>query len=127
MSLNISDTQRCTIWEIEEKGKFSQVRMSSSRKDKDTGDYINSNWSFVRFVGKAHAKISELGLKSKDRIVLKGATVSLEPYVDVDGVKKYPKQPRLTVFNWEYLEPTGEPSNMDAPPVIEEEDGDLPF
>jgi len=134
MSLNISDTQRVTIWEIEDKGRFSLVRMSSSRKDKQTQEYKNSNWSFVRFVGKAHEKIQSEGLKRQDRIVLKGATISLEDYME-DGEKKYPKHPTITVFNWEYLESDGA-GRMDSPPKVEtsedsdvepEQDEDLPF
>ena len=124
MTINISDTQRCTIWEIEDKGNFSLVRMSTSRKDKKTDEYVNSNWSYVRFVGKAHEKISNL--KVKDRIVLKGAIVSLEPYME-NGEKKYPKHPQITVFNWEFPEqsPAG---NMDTPPKVEESpEEDMPF
>jgi hypothetical protein len=122
MSLNLSDTQRVTVWEIEDKEKYAVVRMSSSRKVKDSNpaEYINSNWSFVRFVGKAYEKIQSEGLAQKDRIVLKGATVSLEPYMENDE-KKYPKNPRITVFNWEHVESNAS-SKMDTPPTVEDEE-----
>jgi type IV secretory pathway component VirB8 len=127
MSLNLSDTQRVTIWNIEDKEKFALVRMSSSRKIKDSNpaEYKNSNWSYVRFVGKAYEKIASEGLKEKDRIVLKGATVALEDYME-DGVKKYPKTPRITVFNWEHAE-ANTSSRMDTPPTPEEEEEPAPF
>ena len=89
--MNIADGQRVVIWEVEDKGNYSLVKMGSSRKDKRSGEYANSNWSFVRFVGSAHEKAKELN--PKDRIVLKGAGISQEPYM-VDGEKKWPKNPQ---------------------------------
>lgn len=52
----IQENQRVTIWKVEDKGKYSEVKFSSARKDKNSGDYKNSTWSFVRFVGEAHKK-----------------------------------------------------------------------
>lgn len=129
MSLNISDTQRVTIWSVEDHEKFAVVQMSSSRKDKKTDEWKNTSWSFVRFVGKAYEKIQSEGLKREDRIVLKGATIAQEPYMD-NGEKKYPKTPQITVFNWEHFVPDGNASsksNMDTPPVVEENSEEFPF
>jgi hypothetical protein len=126
MSLNISDTQRVTIWSVEDKGTHSLVRMSSSRKDKKTGEYRNSNWSFVRFVGEAHKKASEL--KKQDRIVIK-AVIQSEDYMK-DGVKVYPEHPQITVFNWERYVPDNDTSgekSMDKPPVVESSNDEFPF
>jgi hypothetical protein len=123
MSLNISDTQRVRIWEVEDKGKYSVVKMGSSRKDKTSGEYKNTTWSFVRFVGTAHNNISEFGLKKDDVIVLKGANISQEPYMK-DGEKKYPQNPQITVFNWQHYAPDEE---RDTPPVVEEEVPEFPF
>lgn len=128
MSLNISDTQRVSVWNVEDKEKFALVQMSSSRKDKQSGEYKNTSWSYVRFVGAAYNKIATEGLQHGDRIVLKGATIAQEPYF-VDGVKTYPKYPQITVFNWEHYVPDGAqtPSGIDTPPQVEEEDEGLPF
>ena len=117
----ISDKQFATVWEVTDEGNYSLVKMSTSRKDKKTGEYKNSNWSFVRFVGSAHEKASEL--KKQTLIVIKGGGISLEPYTK-DGEKAYPKSPQIVVFNFEYPEPKDESSRMDTPPVVEEE---LPF
>jgi hypothetical protein len=97
--------------------------MGSSRKDKSTGEYKNTTWSFGRFVGTAHSKITELGLKKDDVIVLKGATISQEMYMK-DGEKKWPQNPQITVFNWEHYEPEEE---RDSPPVVEEDVPEFPF
>jgi len=125
--LNFSDTQRVTIWNIEMKENHALVRMGSSRKEKSSGEYKNSTWSFVRFVGRAFEKIDQL--KEKDRIVLKGAGISQEPYTDKEGNIKYPKNPQIVVFNWEPFVPEGNsPSNGDSAPIVtSSDDEDLPF
>jgi len=121
--LNISNTQRVIIWDIEDKGTYALVRMGSSRKEKGSDTYKNSNWSFVRFVGQAYAKIADLS--ERDRIVLKGAGISLEPYNDKEGNRQYPKNPQIVVFNWEPL--VYEQSDGTPPVVQESDDDDLPF
>ena len=42
-----------TVWAIEDKETYAQVRMSTSSKNKD-GTYTSSNWSFIHFIGKAY-------------------------------------------------------------------------
>jgi hypothetical protein len=118
--------QYAVVWEIDDKGTYAVVKLGTSRKDKKTDTYLNSNWSFVRFVGNAYKDIGEL--KEKDRIVIKSGGISQEPYLDKDGVKKWPKNPGIVVFAWEFPQPSdGSPkrgTNMDTPPVVEDE---LPF
>ena len=119
--------QYATVWKIENKGNYSEVSLSTSRKDKATGDYKNSNWSFVRFVGDAQAKIDLLSRQT--RIVIKGMGISLEPYMNKDGEKAYPKNPQFVVFNFELQEDSGSRGVMDTAPQVEEEGGseDIPF
>ncbi|GEM_PF-4839603 len=94
----IQENQRVTVWDVKREEKFTEVRFSSGRKDKKTEKYVNSTWSFVRFVGEAHKKAT--ALKKGDRIELKGAGFSSEPY-EKDGETLYPKTPKLVVFNYE--------------------------
>ena len=124
--LNFSDTQRVKIWAIEKRDRYALVRMGSSRKEKSSGDYKNSTWSFVRFVGIAFEKIDSL--KERDTIVLKGAGISLEPY-EKDGETRYPKNPQIVVFNWEpfVYEDSGTSGGGDAPIVASSDDEELPF
>ena len=125
--LNFNNTQRVSIWKIEMKENYALVRMGSSRQDKASGEYKNSTWSFYRFVGEAFKKIDQLN--EKDRIVLKGAGISLEPYVDKNGETQYPKIPQIVVFNWEPFVPDGNNSTSgdSAPVVASSDDEDLPF
>lgn len=127
--LNFSGTQRVKIWNIEKKERYALVRMGSSRKEKASGDYKNSTWSFVRFVGNAFKKIDELSVN--DTIVLKGAGISKEPYTDkTTGEIKYPQNAQIVVFNWEpftYEDNEQASGGDNAPVVASSDDEDLPF
>lgn len=57
-----------TIWEVKPSEKYTDVRLSTSRKRKDTGAYETDFSGFVRFIGSAHQKAATL--KEKDRIRL---------------------------------------------------------
>jgi len=122
--------QIATIWQIEDKGKYAEVRMSTSSKNQD-GTYSSSNWSFVRFVGKAHNDELLAMLPRKDnpiRLEIKGG-LTQESYVDKDGNKKYPKNPSFIVWEWTLSEYNGggntsHKTGMDSPPIVEESDGD---
>jgi len=118
--------QRANVWTIENKGNYTQVKLGTSRKDKQTGEYKNSNWSFVRFVGEAHKKAQSLS--EKDRIVIKGGGISQEPYTDQQGNRAWPKSPQIVVFDFEMYTPDSKPSSggMDTPPMVEESE-ELPF
>ena len=100
---------------VEDKGKVSNVRISTSRKDqKDERHY--SNW-FATFVGKAHERIKkhvgEYETDAKGNIqrcpikILK-STFTREPYVDSQGQKQFPNSDTLTVFDFEF---SGQQSN----------------
>lgn len=50
------------VWEIVDKGNYSEVSLSTSRKDKRTGNYEKDFSSkFTRFIGDAHRDILGLG------------------------------------------------------------------
>lgn len=126
MAINISKGQYATVWKVEDKGNYAVVRIGTSRKDKRTNEYKNSNWSFVRFVGDAYKKILEYEDTERLRIQIEGGTISLEPYVDSAGETAYPKNPQITIFNFKLPEDTGV---MDTPPAVNDsnDDDELPF
>jgi hypothetical protein len=114
------------VWEKEDHDTYAIVKLGTSRKDKKTGDYVNSNWSFVRFVGNAYEGIMDV--PDKTRIVIKSGRISSEPYQDKDGNRAFPKNPQIVVFAWDYPEDKSESRNMDKPPVVEDSYSDeLPF
>ena len=121
--------QFATVWEVEDKETYALVKFSTSRKDKKTDEYLNTSWSFVRFVGNAYND-DLLHMPKQTRIVIKSGGISNEPYIDKEGNKAWSKQPKVVVFAWGY--PEGEAASkgsskrtLDAPPEVE--DNELPF
>jgi len=120
MAWNIGENkypQFAVVWEKEDKGKYAIVKLGTSHKDKNTKEYLNSNWSFVRFVGKAYDGIMDV--PDKTRIVIKAGWITQEPYMK-DNVKTWPKSPQIVVFAWDYPEDSGQ-SKSDESSVPEEE------
>jgi len=132
MSWNIGESrypQICTFWKIaEDHETWATVSLGTSSKDKEK-NWHNSNWPFCRFVGTAYRGLDEL--REKDRIVIKSGKIDREPYIDKDGNKQYPKNEKITIFAWEKYVPEengGSGSNMDRPPIVEDDDLDsMPF
>lgn len=80
----------CTVWEVESVSDFNtKARISTSRKNKQTGEYETDFSGFVSFIGTAAAK-KALGLKEKSRIRLK----------DVDVTTKYDKEKGIQYTNY---------------------------
>ena len=76
-------------WSIEQgKGNFMKVRMSISRKNKDTGEYEQDFSGFVMMIGQANAKAQRL--REGDRIRLG----------DVDVTTTYHKEQNKEYVNY---------------------------
>ena len=125
MSWNIGKSeyeQRATFWKIQEDNKtWATVSLTTSHRDKEK-NWHNSNWGFVRFVGKAYEGLKSL--KEKDIIVIKAGTISSEPYIDGDGKKQFPKNPQITVFAWEKYNPQAKSETASPDPS---EESEFPF
>ena len=79
-----------TCWGVEVKSDtLTQVRISTSRKDKQTDEYVQDFSGFVAFVGTAAAK-KAAALKEKDRIKLG----------DVEVTTKYDGDKNVTYTNF---------------------------
>lgn len=115
-----------TCWGVEVKSDtLTQVRLSTSRKDRQTGEYKQDFSGFVAFVGTAAAK-KAASLKEKDRIKLG----------DVDVTTKYDEDKKVTYtnfkcFNFETQNDTGASANNTAEPQPSVDEGvdedKLPF
>ncbi len=116
----------CTIWSVERKtDTVTRCRVSISRKDKNTGEYVQDFGGFLSFIGTACAK-KALSLHEKQRIKLG----------DVDVSNRYDKASgkEYTNFNVYSFELEGEPGSGGGGggggrPVDhgEPDDSDLPF
>jgi len=120
------------LWEIEQKSQGrSRVRLSTSRKDKETGEYETDFSGFVDFCGSACVqKLSRH--KNGDRVVLG----------DVDVTVRYDKEKdvqytNFKCFSFEEIEDGGAPrhtrpaaKHVDDGEIdndIDEDDGSYPF
>ena len=63
------------VWQIKEiKDRYSEIRISTSTKNKDTGKYEQDFGGFVRMCGQAHQQTSYLNEGDRFKIVRCGVT-----------------------------------------------------
>lgn len=113
----------CTVWEVKAgKGNYSDVRINTSKKNKQTDQYETDFSGWVRFIGDAHKNAS--GLKEKDRIKIG----------DCEVTNSYDKEKKVTytnyaVFNFEMADGSTPKENNDAgfKPIPDGIDEELPF
>lgn len=112
----------CKCWSVEPgKGNFTKVRMSVSRKNRDTGVYEQDFSGFVMMIGQAHAKAQKL--KEGDRIKL--GDVDVTTTYDKERSREYVN---YKCFDFEMADDTPAPSQqqVDSNPVEGDED-ETPF
>lgn len=78
-----------TVWEIKPNANYTDVRLSTSHKNKQTGEYETDFSNYVRFIGDAHKMAA--GLKERDRIHLD----------EVACTNQYNKEKRTTYYNFQ--------------------------
>lgn len=78
-----------TVWEVKPSAHYTDVRLSTSRKNKQTGEYETDFSGFVRFIGDAHRMAA--GLKQRDRIKLD----------EVACTNQYVKEKNTTYHNFQ--------------------------
>lgn len=112
-----------TVWSVEPgKGNFTKVRLSVSRKDRQTNEYVQDFSGFVMMIGQAHAKAQRL--KERDRIRL----------LEVDVSNRYDKErgreyTDFKCFDFELANdgPSSAPPALAVESNAEEGDEELPF
>ena len=83
------DARFVKVWEVENKGNYHIVSLSTSKKNKDTNEYeTDFSNKFVRFIGTAHTLASDL--KKGDTIKLGSCEVT----------NKYDKEKNTTYTNY---------------------------
>ena len=117
-------TDRCKVWEINDKDGYAEVKFSCSRKVKEGGydqslidngiaknGYVADYHSFVRFVGHAYNKLKEITVG--DTITNLDVQISTtEPYWDSkNNCVAYAKNERMTVFEFEVYDPNTQTQN----------------
>lgn len=83
------DARFAKVWEVEDKGNYHVVSLSTSKKDKNTGKYeTDFSNKFVRFIGTAHTMATNL--KAGDTIKIGSCEVT----------NKYDKEKNTTYTNY---------------------------
>lgn len=132
-----------TVWEVTDSGNnFSKVRVSISRKDKKTDEYITDFTGFVSLIGEANKKLSliENALKKDSRCRIKVGSCDVSNHYDKEAKREYTN---YVMFDFESADDTGSDNNKpakaapqkkakaSASPLADdgedEEDGELPF
>lgn len=114
-----------TIWQVDEREKYMNVQLSTSRKNQN-GEYETDFSGFVRFVGKAKDVVR--GLHEKDRVRILSCGVTTQ----------YNKEKKVTYTNYVVFEcelPSGSNGKAKAQPkaatetfaTVDGDDGELPF
>lgn len=100
------------IWQIKAiNANYSDIRISTSKKDRETGEYKQDFGGFVRMVGKAHDLMSYLSEGDKFKIVRCGVE------------NHYDKEKKVTYNNFVIFDAEAE----DAPASPDTSDEENPF
>ena len=92
------------VWKTEDKGNYSVVELSTSKKNKQTGKYeTDFNGKFVRFIGQAHTDIKKYG----DGIKIKLG--------DVEVTNSYNKETKISYTNFLVFSFEAEENTQTAP------------
>lgn len=100
------------VWKVEDKGNYARINFSTSRKDKETGEYQNSSW-FANVVGKAYEFVKDI--ERGEFVHMKGR-FSNERYQDDYGNWQNRKMPDIMIYDMDYYENMG--TDMDKPPRV---------
>ena len=120
------DARFVKVWEVENKGNYHIVSLSTSKKNKDTNEYeTDFSNKFVRFIGTAHTLAADL--KKGDTIKLGSCEVT----------NKYDKEKNTTYTNYLVysFEKEGSNTNNQSTPkadnsfmdIPDDADSELPF
>ena len=57
-----------TLWDIQPEENFTKARISISKKNTETGEWIQDFGAYVRFVGRAHNVVKKMAERDKVKI-----------------------------------------------------------
>ena len=122
------------LWSVENKGKYSTARVSTSRKLKDSDTWeTDFQDGFVRLVGDAHKKAGELTIPERGIGIQITACEATKTYnaAEKKGYANY------IIYAFDVLDAKGGSNNTNkakqttkpvaAPAPVDDEDEDLPF
>lgn len=120
--MGFSQNSWARIWSVERGDKSTKVRLSTSRKNKDTDEYEQDFSGFVTLAGTAHKQAANL--KEGDRIQIGNCTVTSR--YDKEKNKEYIN---FTMFSYDTGDGQSAPAKSESKPVVaaSEDSDELPF
>ena len=114
-----------TVWTVENKDSKVTGRGSTSRKNQQNGEYVNSNWN-LRFCGEAASKVQ--GLVAGTKIKINPANVNIENvYLPEKGDRKATNYLTVSIFDFELANGTGFSESTNTKQTTTQNDDELPF
>lgn len=102
-----------TVWEVKPgNGNYSDVRISISKKSRQTGEYETDFSGFVRFIGSAHENAAYLDERARIKIG------------ECDVTNRYDKEKRQTYTNYAVFSFESADGNSNGPNTQVENDSD---
>lgn len=80
-----------TVWKVEDKGRYAQAQISTSRKNKDTGEYFSDFSGYAIMGGRAYEKAKKLDTSPRS-----GARIRV---TECSVTNKYDKEKKITYTN----------------------------
>lgn len=76
------------VWEVNPKEKFYEIKLATSKKNKETDEYQQDFSAYVRFIGKANEKAKNLSGREMIRLL------------DTECTNTYKKEVQTTYTNY---------------------------
>lgn len=110
------------IWQVEDKGNYALAKISTSKKDKQSGEYkTDFSSGFVKFIGSAYKVVKNIPLKTR----IKLGPCEVTNNYDKEKKKEYVN---FAVFECETVEGSSMSNKKESAKVAEEtNDENLPF
>lgn len=102
------------VWQITKRdAKYTNFKVSTSEKDKKSGEYKNSYW-LATAVGHAHNQINCGEVNENDRVTIKKGKITNEPYKDDEG--NWKNTVKIVVFEFGSDNDNGSDGGDNPPP-----------
>lgn len=127
--MSFANGKLAKIWEIKPKENYTEVKISTSRKEPNSDDYIQDFGGFVRFIGKANDKIKKCNGTENIKLI------SVETTNRYDRAKAT-MYTNYACFDFEVYTPLNQPKKENSntqgqtdnnTPPLSDDDPPLPF
>lgn len=114
------------IQQIDNKSNYTNCKITISKREKKTNNFVCVFSGWVKFIGQAHLCRPQVGQKIK----ITSCDVT-NGYLDADGMQKWNNKPQFVIFTYELQNNENNSSSNGNSPIMDfadlGADTDLPF